>query len=176
MNDKKIPGFMLALLRWFCPDHLLEEIEGDLTERFEKDIRLLGPKKARRKFIWNALRFFRPGIILRYRSSPRPFATPMFANYFKVASRNIVKRKLFSFINAVGLSTGIAFCILIYLFIRDERSFDQFHAGKDRILRMHGLILTVVSWAIRRRRQARNCTTFSYCGTDNLLQSPSLPS
>ncbi len=60
----------------------------------------------------------------------------MIGNYFKVASRNILKRKLYSFINAFGLSIGIAFCILIYLFIQDEKSFDQFHANKNEIFRM----------------------------------------
>ena len=60
----------------------------------------------------------------------------MIRNYLKVASRNIFKRKLYSFINAFGLSIGIAFCALIYLYIQDERSFDQFHANKDQIYRM----------------------------------------
>ncbi len=60
----------------------------------------------------------------------------MIHNYFKVAARNIVKRKLYSFINAFGLSIGIAFCVLIFLFIRDERSFDKFHVSKDRIYRL----------------------------------------
>jgi putative ABC transport system permease protein len=60
----------------------------------------------------------------------------MFKNYFNVALRNILKRKLYSFINAFSLSIGIAFCILIYLFIRDEKSFDQFHSNKNHIYRM----------------------------------------
>jgi putative ABC transport system permease protein len=60
----------------------------------------------------------------------------MIRNYLKVASRNIFKRKLYSFINAFGLSIGIAFCVLIYLYIKDEKSFDQFHANKHRIFRM----------------------------------------
>ncbi len=60
----------------------------------------------------------------------------MTRNYFKVASRNILKRKVYSFITAFGLSTGIAFCVLIYLFISDEQSFDQFHENKHRIYRI----------------------------------------
>lgn len=60
----------------------------------------------------------------------------MIGNYFKVAVRNMTKRKLYSFINAFGLSVGIAFCVLIYLFIQDERSFDQFHDNKNFIYRM----------------------------------------
>src|SRR5688572_10063394 len=53
--------------------------------------------------------------------------------YYKVELRNIVKRKLYSVINSFGLSIGITFCLLIYLFIVDERSFDQFHANKNDI-------------------------------------------
>jgi putative ABC transport system permease protein len=60
----------------------------------------------------------------------------MIQNYLKVATRNIIKRKLYSFINAFGLSIGIAFCILIFLYIEDERSFDKFHVNKDLIYRM----------------------------------------
>lgn len=60
----------------------------------------------------------------------------MIGNYIKVASRNILKRKLYSFINAFGLSVGIAFCVLIFLFIQDEKSFDQFHANKNLIYRL----------------------------------------
>src|SRR3954468_18889755 len=60
----------------------------------------------------------------------------MIQNYIKIATRNIVKRKMYSFINAFGLSIGIAFCVLIFLFIRDEKSFDQFHANKANLFRM----------------------------------------
>jgi len=62
--------------------------------------------------------------------------TIMIRNYVKVASRNILKRKVYSFINAFGLSIGIAFCILIYLFIEDERSFDKFHTNKEYLFRI----------------------------------------
>jgi putative ABC transport system permease protein len=60
----------------------------------------------------------------------------MIGNYIKVASRNILKRKLYSFINAFGLSVGIAFCVLIFLFIQDEKGFDQFHSNKNLIFRL----------------------------------------
>src|SRR4029079_3903120 len=93
-------------------------------------------KRARRRFVWNTINFFRPDIILRNRFSFHLINTIMIGNYFKVASRNILKRKMYSFINAFGLSVGIAFCVLIYLFIQDERSFDQFHENKNLIYRL----------------------------------------
>jgi putative ABC transport system permease protein len=115
---------------------LFEGIEGDLLEEFEIDTKELGTRRARLKFVLNALNFFRPGIILRNKFKIGLNRTFMIGNYFKVATRNILKRKTFSFINAFGLSIGISFCILIYLFIQDEKSFDQFHANKSRIFRM----------------------------------------
>src|SRR5688572_6724492 len=126
----------IRFLEWFCPPALFEGIEGDVLEQFEQDCKIHGEKKAGRNLVWNVLKFFRPSILLRNKYSMRLNQTIMIRNYVKVASRNILKRKMYSFINAFGLSIGIAFCVLIYLFIEDERSFDQFHASKDRLYRM----------------------------------------
>ncbi len=60
----------------------------------------------------------------------------MVRSYYSVAFRNIFKRKIYSLINIVGLSIGIAFSLLVYLFIQDEKSFDQFHVDKDDIFRI----------------------------------------
>lgn len=136
-NQLHPPKRALRFLQWFCPPALYEGIEGDLLEAFEDDVKEVGVKKARQRLTWNVLRFFRPEIILRNRFSIQLFNTIMLGNYFKVATRNMAKRKLYSFINAIGLSIGIAFCVLIYLYIEDERSFDQFHENKDYIYRLN---------------------------------------
>jgi putative ABC transport system permease protein len=60
----------------------------------------------------------------------------MFKNYFIVALRNIQRQKLYAFIKIFGLSIGIAACILIYLFIVDELSFDDFHKNGDQLFRV----------------------------------------
>ena len=60
----------------------------------------------------------------------------MFRNYFKIAFRNLLRYKIFSVINILGLSIGIAACLLILLFIQYETSFDDFHADGDRIYRV----------------------------------------
>ena len=57
----------------------------------------------------------------------------MLQNYFKLAVRNILKHKFFSAINILGMSIGIAACLLILLYVVDELSFDRFHANADRI-------------------------------------------
>lgn len=55
MNDEKSnpPRLVAAFLQWFCPDYLLEEITGDLVQKFERDVRIFGIRKARLRFAWN---------------------------------------------------------------------------------------------------------------------------
>lgn len=60
----------------------------------------------------------------------------MFKNYLKVALRNSWKNKLITSINVLSLALGIAACLLIYLFIQDERSFDAFHEKNSQIHRL----------------------------------------
>jgi ABC-type antimicrobial peptide transport system permease subunit len=57
----------------------------------------------------------------------------MFRNYFKIAWRNLLQNKGLAFINIFGLAIGMAFAILIGLWIQYETSFDQFHVNKKRI-------------------------------------------
>ncbi len=60
----------------------------------------------------------------------------MIKSYFKIAWRTIEKNKLYSFINITGLSIGLAICMLITLFVKDEFSFDQFQPKKNSIYRL----------------------------------------
>ena len=60
----------------------------------------------------------------------------MISNYLKVAWRNIRRQKMMSFINIFSLALGIAACLLIFLFIREEQSFDAFHSKRDHIYRL----------------------------------------
>lgn len=57
----------------------------------------------------------------------------MLRNYIKIAWRNIIKSKTFSFINVLGLALGMTSSLLILLWVQDERSIDQFHANGPRI-------------------------------------------
>jgi putative ABC transport system permease protein len=61
----------------------------------------------------------------------------MIRNYLKIAFRSLWRSKLHSVINVSGLSIGIAVCILIVLFVRDELTFDRFHSKAERIYRAY---------------------------------------
>src|SRR5829696_9008444 len=60
----------------------------------------------------------------------------MIKNYFKTAFRNLLRNKSYAAINITGLAVGIAACLLIFLVIQYESSFDTFHKKKDRIYRV----------------------------------------
>src|SRR5437868_515010 len=60
----------------------------------------------------------------------------MLKNYFKTAYRNLKRNKSFTFINIAGLAAGIAVCLVIFIVIRYETSFDNYHKKKDRIYRV----------------------------------------
>lgn len=59
----------------------------------------------------------------------------MLRNYLKIALRNLFKEKLYSSINLIGLSVGVAVAALIMLYAKEEWSFDKFHSNSDRIYR-----------------------------------------
>ncbi len=60
----------------------------------------------------------------------------MLRHYFKITFRNIIRNKFYTFINLVGLSSGIAASLILLLFIQHELSFDKFHQKKDQIYRI----------------------------------------
>src|SRR5580692_1195884 len=57
----------------------------------------------------------------------------MLKNYLVTAFRNLSRNKVFSFINIAGLSMGLACCMLIFLYTKDEISFDRFQRQKDKL-------------------------------------------
>ncbi|MBL7877311.1 MAG: ABC transporter permease [Cyclobacteriaceae bacterium] len=60
----------------------------------------------------------------------------MFKNNLKIAFRSLFKQKLYTTINILGLAVGVASCLLIVLFVRNEYSYDKFFKDGDRIYRM----------------------------------------
>lgn len=60
----------------------------------------------------------------------------MIKNYFKIAWRSLLKYKGFSFINIFGLATGMACSLLIFLFVKDELSYDRYHKNAPTIYRV----------------------------------------
>lgn len=129
------PRLALKFLRWFCREDCIEEIEGDLIEIFERRYPH-APAMARRKFIWGVLRHLRPEFIRSFKTNYQTDSTGMFKNYFKVAVRNLMAKKGYSALNILGLSIGMAGCLIIFQYVAFEYSFDSFHEKKESLYRV----------------------------------------
>ena len=134
MDKHKIPK-PPRLARWLLA--LMAEYDekfsslGDFEEYFNSKARQKGRARAIRWYWSQVLRSFPSYLlmIIKWR-----FA--VLGNYLKIALRNIIKHMGASFLNIVGLSTGIAVCILIFLYVQFELSYDRHHLNADRIHRI----------------------------------------
>ena len=136
------PAWLDALVKRFLPAELYEELLGDLHEQFAFQIQELGEQKARWIYFFEVIRFCRPYFLKRRfyadskYSASYTYSPTMIRNYFKIAFRNLLKYKGYSFINIFGLATGMAVAMLIGLWVWDELSFEKYHQHYDRIVQV----------------------------------------
>lgn len=132
-NYTSPPIWMLRFFRWFCHPAFVEDIEGDLHERYALLIEEMGLRKARFRFVIEVLLLFRPGLIKSLSIFPELIHPGMLKHNLLITYRGFLKHKMTFFINLVGLSTGLAGVLLIYLWVHDERSVDRFHEKDSQL-------------------------------------------
>ena len=135
-NDHNPPKWILAFFRWFCRPEYLEDLEGDLRERFVKRLGERGIHRAKWLFTTDVLRLFRPGLIRSFPRTLNIFDRDMFKNHLKIGCRNLLKHRVFTLINIGGMTIGMICFILIALYIQYELSYDRNHEKADRIYRV----------------------------------------
>ncbi|GAB3336174.1 ABC transporter permease [Larkinella ripae] len=156
MEPHKPPRWARRLLEICCAPHLLEEVEGDLHERFLRNGRLFGKSYARRQYVREVLSFLKPRVggpvFSKRQASSQPstylLQPAMIRNYFKTAWRTLLKNRFYSLINMAGLTVGLAVGMLILLWVQDELSFDRFHAKASQIYRLENQVGTGTSQQI----------------------------
>src|SRR3954470_18686980 len=122
MKKNSPPKYSLRFFRWFCHPKLRDHIEGDLIELYEERIKEFGKRNADRKFIIDVLLLFRKGIIKPTEGYKHLNTYGMYKSYLKISWRNLVKQKMYSIVKIGGFAIGVAACLLIALFIKDELS------------------------------------------------------
>ena len=132
-HPKGPPNWANRFLEWFCHPDLLEEIQGDIYELFDLREAQYGLKSARRRFAWDVIRSFRFSTVRNFDLLISP---DMFKMNVRIALRQMRKQKVFTFIKIGGFALGMAACLLISLYIRDETSYDQHYQEGDRLYRM----------------------------------------
>lgn len=127
------PKLAQRFLRWFCDPFLLEDVEGDLNELFHTHA-AADLKAAKWQYTKDVIFLFRPGIIKSFQFQFNQHL--MYKNYLITAWRSAKKYKGHTLLNLLSLIVGVASCILILLWIQDERSIDKFHDNDDRLYRV----------------------------------------
>lgn len=122
------PRFARWLLSRLLGSEEREYILGDFNEMFAEMAGRFGFSRARLWYWGQVCRSFR-----HFADNLIYWRIEMFKNYFLLSFRHMKKHKGYSFINIFGLAVGIACCILIFLWVRDELSYDKFHENGENI-------------------------------------------
>ncbi|MCX6216061.1 ABC transporter permease [Spirosoma sp.] len=130
------PRWAQRLLNWYCRPDLLEDLQGDLNEYFDRNVLAKGASQARLIYCLDVLKFFRLYTLRKPDFINLFVHWIMIGSYLKTSRRSLMRNKLFSFINIFGLAVSMSVGMLVIAFIVDLRSYDDFHTKKDRIYRV----------------------------------------
>ena len=134
MTEKKryispvMPRILLKLMSVYYEKHSVIE---DSEETFSEIMKSEGSFKAKRWYWGNALKS-----VAGYLKLIVSWRLTMLKNHLKIAYRNFIRHKLYSFINVFGLAIGLSICMIISLWVLRELSYDRFHEKGHRIYRI----------------------------------------
>ena len=135
-DEIKPPRWAEKFLCWYCRPELLEDLQGDLNEYFYRNIKTKGAKKAKWVYILDVFKFLRSYTIRKPKILNLFIQWVMIGSYIKTSSRSIVRNKLFSGINIIGLAISMSVGLLMIGLLSDMLAYDTFHEKRDRIYRV----------------------------------------
>ncbi len=127
----KPPFIAERLVRYFLRDEDRTHRLGDFEEVYQSLSKESGKIRAW-KWYWKQVLSSLPGLLL----SSFYWSIVMIRNYAKIAFRNLFKHKVYSFINIAGLAVGMVCCILIFMYVFYELSYDRYHKNAENIYRV----------------------------------------
>ena len=133
--DPRPPRLAFRFLNWFLKQELLEEVIGDLEEKYELTLERGTAQQANWQYWRQVLNYLRPFAI---RSDLITDLNPffMFSSHWKIAWRSLLKNKRYAALNLTGMTVGLTCFLLITMYIQYESSYDQQHSKSDRIYRV----------------------------------------
>ncbi len=136
MEDFRPPKWAYRFFKWFCNPEYFEFIHGDLEEIFLQKLHESNPKSARRFYLKQVIKLFRPSIFMRKSTKESTSVLGLTGHYFKVAGRNLIKHKALSMLNVLGLALSMAVGMLAITLIEEQYSYDDFHVNKEKVYRL----------------------------------------
>lgn len=138
MDLQNLPQWPHRVLKHLLREDYLEELMGDVEERFHDNLTRHSPSKSKRLYLLDTLKLLRPVFFKSIGGDHRLNSYGMFNNYFKIGIRNLLKYQLFSFINILGLAAAMSVCMFIILMLVDQNEYDNFHEDDHLIYRIVG--------------------------------------
>lgn len=132
----KPPGWAIRILHWYCRPELAEDLEGDLNEYFYRNITLKGIRRARLIYFLDVLKFLRPYTVRKLNVLNFLIQWIMIRSYIKISGRIILRNRLFSSINIIGLGISMAIGLLLISMLTDMSKYDRFHEHAEQIYRV----------------------------------------
>ena len=133
------PRWAQRFIEWYCKPELAEDLIGDLNEFFERNVDVVGVRRARVIYVIDSFKFLRTYTIRTLKFVNLLINWIMLGSYIKTSGRNVMRNKLFSAINIVGLAISMSVGLLLIAFLHDLKSYDKFHEKGDRIYRITSL-------------------------------------
>ncbi|MDO1451726.1 ABC transporter permease [Rhodocytophaga aerolata] len=132
------PAWLIALLEHFLSSERQEDVLGDLYELFYRRVATKGERQAKYLFLLDTLLLLVRPNLTRHTStlSSTSLSTSMLSHYLTMAFRSLCREKAFAFLTILGLATGMAFSLLILLWVQHEWSYDRFHSKADGLYRI----------------------------------------
>ncbi|MEP6736417.1 MAG: ABC transporter permease [Chryseolinea sp.] len=135
-SNHQPPKWAQRFVEWYCRPRLAEDLIGDLNEYFERNVKSIGPRCAKLIYIIDAFKFFRKYTVRAPRFVNILINWIMIGSYITTSGRNLMRNKLFSSINILGLAISMSVGLLLIAFVLDLRSYDRFHKNGERIYRI----------------------------------------
>lgn len=154
MTNPPIPQWPFRLLRWFCDPQIVEDIEGDLIERYERHH--THKKFPNWRLIRDVLLLFRPGIIRSFSKTQKNNHGMLIKHNLLITFRGFQRYKTTFTINLLGLTMSITSVLFIALWVSDELHKDRFHNNSENLLQVY-------------TRQAENNSIDVWHGVSGLL-------
>ena len=135
-NQSLPPKWADNILSWFCKDEVLENIQGDLHEIYQKRVTILGQRKSNLLYLRDVVSLLRPRLIKKMEGSFQLNHFGIFNSQLKTSIRIFRRNAFFSGINVIGLAISMSVGILMIVLLSELHSYDNFHDKRDRIYRV----------------------------------------
>ncbi|MGW8122860.1 ABC transporter permease [Roseivirga echinicomitans] len=134
------PKLYTRLFKAFCKPTLYQELQGDLEEEFNFNLKELGEKKAKAIYRKEVIKMIRPSVIRKPKIIVNMFRTSLFQIHLKLAFRNLWRNKVFSAINIFGLAAAITVSMFALNIIYTGLSVDKQHPHSERLYRVYSKV------------------------------------